>query len=304
MKRFFSIIGVTIIILITVSVYAQVPQTMSYQGVLTDTGGTVVSDGNYSLVANIYDVETNGSALWTETHASTAVVSGVFNLILGSVTTLDIAFDTQYWLGISVEGGVELTPRTKLAAAPYSLQSRAVLGINNVFPDSGAVGIGTTSPTNKLDVAGGAVIGAAYSGTEVAPANGLLIEGNVGIGKSDPAVALDVYGEINATHFGAYQHLFSGGYGEANTSYQFDIEFSAGFLLINAAGNGSTQRHGLLYFFSGAFDTYVNTLLADNKTINTYITDVSVSSFGHTHTVTITVNPTFVNYVGWNFLPL
>jgi len=58
--------------------------------------------------------------------------------------------------------------------------------------DDGNVGIGTTTPRNKLDVEGGAVIGATYSGTNTAPTNGLLVEGNVGIGTASPQGALNV----------------------------------------------------------------------------------------------------------------
>ena len=45
------------------------------------------------------------------------------------------------------------------------------------------IGIGiSTTPTNKLDVAGAVAIGSTYAGTTSAPSNGLLVEGNVGIG--------------------------------------------------------------------------------------------------------------------------
>jgi hypothetical protein len=45
-----------------------------------------------------------------------------------------------------------------------------------------------------MDIAGNAVIGATYSGSGAAPANGLLVEGVVGIGTSAPAssASLDV----------------------------------------------------------------------------------------------------------------
>jgi len=58
------------------------------------------------------------------------------------------------------------------------------------------VGIGTASfvPLNRLDVKGGAVIGDTYSGTNAAPANGLLVEGNVGIGNTTAPAMLSVGG--------------------------------------------------------------------------------------------------------------
>ena len=57
---------------------------------------------------------------------------------------------------------------------------------------NGNVGIGTTNPQNKVDVEGGAVIGATYSGTNTAPTNGLLVEGNVGIGTTTPRAKLHI----------------------------------------------------------------------------------------------------------------
>jgi len=56
----------------------------------------------------------------------------------------------------------------------------------------GQTGIGTTTPKNKLDVEGGAVIGGTYSGTNTAPAHGLLVQGSVGIGTTSPEEALHV----------------------------------------------------------------------------------------------------------------
>lgn len=82
------------------------------------------------------------------------------------------------------------------------------------------VGIGTTGNTakNKLDVEGAAVIGATYSGTNTAPNNGLLVEGNVGIGLTSPAAKLDVNGQIKSGNTIAYGTPAISGYVNNSTS--------------------------------------------------------------------------------------
>lgn len=50
---------------------------------------------------------------------------------------------------------------------------------------------------NSLDVEGGVVIGSTYSGTNTAPTNGLLVQGNVGVGTATPSANLDVYNSSN-----------------------------------------------------------------------------------------------------------
>jgi hypothetical protein len=75
---------------------------------------------------------------------------------------------------------------------------------NTLYVNAGTdrVGIGTSGPQNKLDVEGGAVIGATYSGTNAAPTNGLLVEGNVGIGTTNPGTnRLKVDGTAEVTGF-------------------------------------------------------------------------------------------------------
>ena len=116
---------------------ADVPALLSYQGVLTDAGGMAVADGRYKITFNIYDVEKFGSALWTEDD-SVIVSKGIFSAILGGKTPLSgLPFDQTYYLGISVEGGAELVPRTLVTASAYSMTARSVRGSTNVFPSSG-----------------------------------------------------------------------------------------------------------------------------------------------------------------------
>ena len=116
------VLSVSLSLLLVQVVWAEIPRTISYQGVLVDTSGAVVSDGSYDLTFALYDTDGGGTALWSETQ-SLAVSDGVFSVILGSVEVLDLAFDAAYWLGIAVDGGMELTPRMELTSLAYAIHA-------------------------------------------------------------------------------------------------------------------------------------------------------------------------------------
>ena len=46
------------------SAWAQIPQTMSYQGMLKDDAGNPVADGTVIMAFRLYDVEEQGTALF------------------------------------------------------------------------------------------------------------------------------------------------------------------------------------------------------------------------------------------------
>ena len=66
---------------------------------------------------------------------------------------------------------------------------------------TGNSGVATSTPKSKLSVSGNLAVGSTYAGTNAAPSNGAIIEGNVGIGKNTAATALDVNGTITATNY-------------------------------------------------------------------------------------------------------
>ncbi|KOP26855.1 hypothetical protein AMR41_08000 [Hapalosiphon sp. MRB220] len=104
-----------------------------------------------------------------------------------------------------------------------------------VVDTQGKVGIGTPTPQNRLDVEGGAVIGATYSGTNTAPANGLLVEGNVGIGRTSADYALHVgVSKSVRLELGTSQKLSLGG----NGSFEIDASGTyGGRFIVNESGN-------------------------------------------------------------------
>jgi hypothetical protein len=102
---------------------AQAPQTMSYQGLLTEASGSPVSDGNYSLTFRIYDAAVGGTQLWIETQPSVAVAGGLFKVQLGGVTPITLAFNAPYWLEVQVGAESAQVPRIELCSSPYSFMA-------------------------------------------------------------------------------------------------------------------------------------------------------------------------------------
>ena len=126
-------------ILLPISVaLAEVPQTINYQGRLTNSSGDPL-DTTVSMTFSIYDTPTGIVWKWRETQPSVTVTNGLFNVLFGSVHPVadSIFAGGDRWLGISVgfgQGGEpEFLPRTKLASVPYALHASTV--------DSASVGI-------------------------------------------------------------------------------------------------------------------------------------------------------------------
>lgn len=103
------------------SLTADIPKIISYQGAVTDTNGTPVFDGSYNMAFSIYDAAWGGTALWNSGTVSVQVTSGIFNVILGvsPQDSIDLPFDEDYWLQVTVESDVQL-PRQQLGSVGYS----------------------------------------------------------------------------------------------------------------------------------------------------------------------------------------
>ena len=123
--------------------------TLSVQGTIQRSFGGAVDDGKYALTFKLYTAETGGTPVWSETQDNIEVIGGVYSALLGEANPLTAGFDQVYYLGIAVDGGAELIPRTRLTSAPYAL---SLIGQSNTFPSAGNVGVGTVSPQARLHV--------------------------------------------------------------------------------------------------------------------------------------------------------
>jgi hypothetical protein len=124
-RRIAAISALLYLVLIAVAT-AQMPRTISYQGVLARADGSLLADGSHTLTLSLYESPVGGAPIFTETQTVTAV-RGMFNIIIGSGSGSglpeSLSFDRAYFLGVSVDGSSELTPRTPLTAVPYALHA-------------------------------------------------------------------------------------------------------------------------------------------------------------------------------------
>ena len=122
MKYFLAVV---LLFVFVGAVAAEVPHLISFQGRLTTATGDTVT-GNHDLTFKLYDA--SSTELWSETHHDVPIVAGLYNVMLGSETPFPAAvdFSEQYYLGVTLDGGTEMTPRYELGASPYALNLQSM----------------------------------------------------------------------------------------------------------------------------------------------------------------------------------
>ena len=109
------------------SLFAQIPEQLSYQGRLTTSAGLPVEDGLYTLKFSIYETIAATKALWSETQAQVTVTGGIFNTMLPRDTANafpDSLFKQALYVGITVNNDAEMLPRLPLAATPFAFLAK------------------------------------------------------------------------------------------------------------------------------------------------------------------------------------
>jgi len=146
-----------ILALATTSSFAQ--QAISYQGIASNNSSPL--QGPHSITLSIYSDSIGGSALYQEVQSAVTFTGGVFNVQIGTNKANPLPlFDAGdysgtvrpapgYFLGVSIDGGAELAPRSRLGAAATSWSSR--------FADSTRAAGTATTALNLAPSAGGVV---------------------------------------------------------------------------------------------------------------------------------------------------
>ncbi len=137
------------------SLHADVPATINYQGIVSDSTGTLIGATgalNRKIIFRIYDASTGGTRLWTEEQTVT-IYKGEFSVLLGNGTTatgtasseshpsLDTIFtpstSTTRYVEVMVDNGdgsitaadTPISPRQTITTAAYAFHAKVADGI-------------------------------------------------------------------------------------------------------------------------------------------------------------------------------
>ncbi len=200
--------------------------------------------GYFSLLKNIGD-RNIAMGYYSPRH----LISGDDNIFIGSETAINLfSGSNNVFLGNRIT--LQRDPSTALMAGNDTSKSIIIAdgsGNQRIFiQKNGNTGIGLGNnviPVNKLDIKGGVAIGKTFTPNGitpgiVAPANGLIVEGKVGIGTSTPNNKAEITSGINGSSGLRFTNLTSS-YNPATTltSNRFLTVDSSGDVVLNKIDN-------------------------------------------------------------------
>lgn len=197
-----GIIGWLVMLMVTVR--AQVPQLIHFQGRVTAGGVPFHGTGQFKfalvngLGTTTYWSNNGSSTSGSEPSAAVAVnvSGGLYSVLLGDATRLNMTVvpasvftnpevSLRVWFNDGIRGSVLLTPDQRIAAVGYAM-------IATTVPD-GAI----TTPKIAMDAVGSAQLASDAGSLSKVSAGALTVAGgNVGIRTTQPSEALEVAGAV------------------------------------------------------------------------------------------------------------
>jgi len=264
---------------------AEPPRTINYQGHLEDGSGVIINR-TLEMTFKIYDVISGDTNLYEQT-LSVTVNNGIYNVILGPFP-ISLAFDDQYFLGVTVADDEEMKPRQPLTSVPYALNpgpegpsgpkgDQGVQGPQGPTGETGEQGpqgiqgpqgfvgeTGEQGPTGETGEQGPqGVQGNADDSLDAAdgtPANALYVDnaGNVSIGTTySPHANLHI--EDNEEGLDYALKIENRNYGTVAGSSGTGVLFSSGGSGTNNRGKGALIYDATASYNRGAFHFLQNT---------------------------------------------
>jgi len=126
-----------------VNVALAVPQYLSYQGVLRDSGSNLIT-GTKAMTFRVYDAVTSGTQKFEMISSEVVVSGGLYNVMLGPIGFAELEKGPR-WLEVEV-GGEILTPRIELVTVAYAISAASAEAAETV----GGFSANATATANNL----------------------------------------------------------------------------------------------------------------------------------------------------------
>ena len=197
-------------LMLSVAVFAQSPNAFNYQGVARDNGGNTLANQAVGLRISIVSGSPTGTVEYVETHAVGTNAFGLFNVAIGTGSVTSGSFAGIDWSADEHYTKVEFDPAggssysnlgtSQLLSVPYAMYSNsssdgipagadgqtlryngaAGEATSSLYNDGTNIGIGTTTPMEKLDVNGDVAVSGS-SRSVLAPGGAFNISSASGI---------------------------------------------------------------------------------------------------------------------------
>ncbi len=136
----FSLAACLLVCLISASAFA-LPNTFVQEGLIQNAQG-VPFQGEHQIRIRLYTAAQGGRRLYEEVHRGVPFINGYYAIIVGSDEPLQDSFfmEPKLYLGIKIDDGEELTPRTAIMMVPAAFIAKKSLDvIGNINPQSIAI---------------------------------------------------------------------------------------------------------------------------------------------------------------------
>lgn len=168
MKKIFTIM---LTVLLTVTLWAQSPEKMSYQAVIRNASNNLVTSQSVGMQISILQGFASGTAVYVETQTPTTNANGLVNIEIGNGTVVSGDFTTINWANgpyfIKTEtdptGGTNysITGTSQLLSVPYALHTKTAETVTGgitesdpIFKNSEAANITAIDITNLGNLSG------------------------------------------------------------------------------------------------------------------------------------------------------
>jgi len=160
-----NILTIVTVMLISLSISAQSPQKMSYQAIIRDANSQLVTSKEINVRLSVLQGAPGGTPVYIETFTPETNANGLISVEIGG----DHGFDTINWANgpfflqteTDPSGGTNysIVGTSQLLSVPYALYAETSGDTtiwkpenNNIYYNSGKVGIGTSNPGSKLEL--------------------------------------------------------------------------------------------------------------------------------------------------------